>query len=602
MSFYDSSSLTKRMANKAIADGFISRNTFCTPQSGVFDSSIILDVVRGQMKNINKCNGGFEVDNGCPCVPPPSTTPITTTPITTTLIPPTPQQRGANAQWATYLDSSGSDIGYSIITDNDGNIYVTGQYTSIVPIFLKNANGNGQIDSPITLPDVSGSAMFLIKYNTLGIVQWATYFDSTSPDIGYSVTTDNNGYLYITGIYNSTATIFLKDASGNTQKNSQITLPVTSGNATFLINYNTSGIAQWATYFDGVGTLATSAFYITYKNSNIYITGFYTSLSNISLNDVSGNTQKSSLITLPVALNDMFLMKYNTSGVAQWATYFDSSNINIGRSIYIDDYNIIYITGAFNSVSTVQLKDVSGTTQTNSPIILPATSAGGAMFLIKYNTSGIAQWATYLEGGSSGLSLYINNNYIYITGTFNSVSTVQFKDVSGISQTNSLITLPATSPGGAMFLIKYNTSGIAQWATYLEGLNSNTGYSVIVNNNYIYIAGTYRSTTVRTLKDVSGIGQTNSSITLPATSLGAMCLIKFNTSGIAQWATYINGTGDDIGYSVTTYNNAIYVTGQYNSSTEVTIQDAVENSQIPSQIKLPATSGLAMFLIKYIDQ
>jgi hypothetical protein len=71
MSSYDSSTLTKRMQNKVIANSFISRTASNTtsygPLLGISSDSILNNVKQGQMKFVNKCNGAIEVNNGCPC-------------------------------------------------------------------------------------------------------------------------------------------------------------------------------------------------------------------------------------------------------------------------------------------------------------------------------------------------------------------------------------------------------------------------------------------------------------------------------------------------------------------------------------------------------
>jgi hypothetical protein len=47
-------------------------------------------------------------------------------------------------------------------------------------------------------------------------------------------------------------------------------------------------------------------------------------------------------------------------------------------------------------------------------------------------------------------------------------------------------------------------------------------------------------------------------------------IVKYNTSGLAQWATTISGTEGDTGYSITTDATGVYVTGYYSSTSAVT--------------------------------
>ena len=512
---------------------------------------------------------------------------------------------GGQALWATYLDAIGSDIGYSVAVDSLNNIYITGTYISTEVITLKNASGTGQADSSITLPVTSSSAAFLIKYDSNGIAQWATSLDGTANDIGYSVAVDSSNNVYITGQYISTGIVTLKNASGTGQADSSITLPATSSTSAFLIKYDSNGIAQWATYLDGI--VVASGFDIGYSVAldslnNIYITGRYTSINPITLKNASGNTQVDSSITLPSVSNAAFLIKYNFNGLAQWATYLDGTSVDIGYSVAVDSSNNIYITGQYTSSSIVTLKNASVTGQSDSSITLPVTSSS-AVFLVKYDSNGLAQWATSLDGTSLDIGYSVavdSSNNLYITGQYISSSIVTLKDASGNGQSNSLITLPATS-GSSVFLIKYNSNGVAQWATYLNGTSSDIGRFIkIDSSNNIYITGQYNSVENVSLKNASGNSQTDSSIMLPSTSFISVFLAKYDSNGIAQYATFLDGDGTNIGYSIAIdSSNNIYITGTYNSSGSITLKNASGNAQTDSSVTLPSALNSNVFLMKY---
>jgi hypothetical protein len=71
---YDSSSITQRSQNKAIADSFIGRiqsqtnpTTGSAPALGITTASIINSVNEGQMKDIRKNFGCTTINAGCPC-------------------------------------------------------------------------------------------------------------------------------------------------------------------------------------------------------------------------------------------------------------------------------------------------------------------------------------------------------------------------------------------------------------------------------------------------------------------------------------------------------------------------------------------------------
>jgi hypothetical protein len=513
----------------------------------------------------------------------------------------TPVSPSGSAIWATYLNGTNTDIGYSVAVDSLNNLYVTGQYNSSSIVILQDVSGNGQTPSSVSLPAVLSNAAFLIKYNSSGQAQWATYLDGTNTDIGYSVAVDSLNNLYVTGQYQSTSLVTLQNASGNGQAPSSITLPITSSTAAFIMKYNSNGQAQWATYLDGTsGDIGYSV--AVDSSNNIYITGQYQSTSLVTLQDASGNSQTNSSITLPiVSTNAVFLIKYNSSGQVQWATYFNGTGNDIGNSVAVDSSNNLYITGQYQSTSLVNLQDASGNTQTPSLVTLPAVSNSAAV-IMKYKSNGQAQWATYFDGTSfdRGQSIALDSsNNIYITGVYSSTTIITLQNVSGNTQTPSLVKLPV-SGSSAAFLVKYNLSGQVQWATYIDGAGNEIGYSIGINpSNNIYITGRYASSSI-TLRNASGNGQTLSSVSLPSSSgIGSVFLVKYNSSGQVQWATYL--------YSYTGYSilidssNNLYLTGQYTSSSVITLQNASGNTQSPSSITLPAAASpnSAAFLVKY---
>ena len=70
---YDSSQLTKRRAEKAIAGSFVTRNgppnnqTSYGPLPGIFDASILNAVKTGQMTEFTRYPVCYGISPGCPC-------------------------------------------------------------------------------------------------------------------------------------------------------------------------------------------------------------------------------------------------------------------------------------------------------------------------------------------------------------------------------------------------------------------------------------------------------------------------------------------------------------------------------------------------------
>ena len=181
------------------------------------------------------------------------------------------------------LGTSSADVGQGVTSDSAGNIYVTG-YTS-GSLDGNNSAGNKDI--------------FLVKYNSSGSKQWTKQLGSSSAEIGQGVTSDSAGNIYVTGYTSGSL-------DGNTSAGDK---------DIFLVKYNSSGSKQWTKQLGsssteiGQGVTSDSA-------GNIYVSG-YTSGS------LDGNTSAGN--------NDIFLVKYNSSGTKQWTKQLGSLHLMLGE-------------------------------------------------------------------------------------------------------------------------------------------------------------------------------------------------------------------------------------------------------------------------------
>ena len=226
---------------------------------------------------------------------------------------------------------SGGDHG-GIATDSTG-VYLTGIYSSASVVTLNNGK-----TLPISTNGASGQDVFIIKCDTNGVVQWATTIAGTGIDRGYNIATDSTG-VYVTGFYTSASVVTL-----NNGKTLPISAGTTPGQDAFIVKYDTSGLAQWATTIAGTGS--DQGYSIATDSTGVYLTGFYTSTSAVTLNN--GKTLPASGLGLG------FTVKYDRSGLAQWAVAAAGS----GWSINTDSTGV-YAVGAYSSASQVLLTNAS---------------------------------------------------------------------------------------------------------------------------------------------------------------------------------------------------------------------------------------------------
>ena len=179
---------------------------------------------------------------------------------------------------------------------------------------------------------------------------------------------------------------------------------------------------------------------------------------------------------------DAFLVKFNASGVRQWATYYGGSNEDYGYSCALDGAGNVYLAGVTLSTNNIAFGGHQGTLEGGN---------WGDTFLVKFNASGVRQWATYYGGtedewGAGGLSCAVDgSDNVYMSGETQSTTNIAF----GGHQN----TLGANRAG---FLVKFNASGIRQWATYYGGDEIDIASSCAVDGlGNVYLTGLTNSTT-----------------------------------------------------------------------------------------------------------
>jgi len=169
-----------------------------------------------------------------------------------------------NRIWATYYGGNGDELGFALITDLVGNVYLAGS-----------TNSNNNISSTGFQNIYGGSNLqdaYLVKFNTGGTRLWATYYGGSSDDFGYNSAIDSFGNIYLGG-ETSTATAGVI-ASGGFQN----TLIGTKNQ--YVVKFDSLGNRLCATYY---GQLNEQRGAVNVDNSgNVYLGGRTTSASNIA--------------------------------------------------------------------------------------------------------------------------------------------------------------------------------------------------------------------------------------------------------------------------------------------------------------------------------
>jgi len=253
---------------------------------------------------------------------------------------------GGAKQWTKQLGTSLRDEATGIATDSSGNVYVTG-------------HTYGELDGNTSAGYYD---LFVVKYDSGGVKQWTQQPGTSSFDFAEGIATDFSGNVYVTGhTYGSfdgntnagLSDFFVVkyDSSGTQQWTQQLgtfdgtfargiasdssgNVYVTGGTShgLFVVKYDSSGTQQW-TQQPGTSTLDYANGISTDSSGNVYVTGY-------TDGDLDGSAH--------VGQTDIFVAKYNSSGVKQWTRQLGTSSYDSANGISTDSSGNVYVTGYIN--------------------------------------------------------------------------------------------------------------------------------------------------------------------------------------------------------------------------------------------------------------
>jgi len=372
---------------------------------------------------------------------------------------------------------------------------------------------------------------------------WNITWGGNDDDYGSDIAFDSAEYIYITGFTESFG----------------------AGDADIiLVKYNRLGEQQWNTTWGGSYSEQASCNAIDSLN-NIYLAGFTHSFGAGS--------------------GDMFLVKYDSSGVKQWNTTWGGSDGDLATAIALDSSDNIYLAGFTSSFEV----------------------GGWDIILVKYNSLGEQQWNTTWGGDNNDYGYAValdSSDNIYLAGEtrssgaghtdivlvkYNSLGEQQWNTTWGGGFSHHCATIALDSLDNIylagfthsfgvedydMFLVKYNNLGEQQWNSTWGGNDDDYGSDIAFDSaEYIYITGFTES---------FGAGGTD------------IILVKYNSLGEQQWNTTWGGSGEDMAISIAIDSlNNIFL-GGYTSSFGIGGNDLVlvkYGKTAPSKYPGPFTLG-----------
>jgi len=412
----------------------------------------------------------------------------------------------------------------------------------------------------------TSSNVALVKYNSSGAAQWARTVTAGSDQSSFnsvSVASDGSvyaaGYIYGTGTYNF--------------GNSVTATGTYAGSNVVLVKFSSTGAAQWARTLTAGSNVSSFSSVSVAPDGSVYAAGYIYGTGTYDF----GNSVTA---TGPSNSSNLVLVKYDSSGLAQWARTVTATSLTgiidessfSGVSVASDGsvYAAGYIAG--NSTST--------TFTFGTGVTATGTYSNGNIVLVKYDSTGAAQWAQTVTAGTAD-TFFTSVSFAALDGSVYAAGYIQGNGTYNFSP--SVSATGVTTDGINIVLVKYNSSGVAQWAqTVAAGSNSSILFGVsAASDGSVYGAGYIAGT---------GTFDFGNGMTATGTSDSNIVLVKYDSSGVASWAQtvsagpsnstftgvfasggYAYAAGDIEGTGTYNFGSGATATGTYTGSNSVLV-------------------------------
>ena len=299
------------------------------------------------------------------------------------------------------------------------------------------------------------------------------------------------------------------------------------------------------TYFGGSAADSGSGS-LAHSNGDLYL---LTSTTSTDLAGTTGGTQAASSGGQEIAVARL---SADLTALKQ-VTYYGGSADEVVQSLNELENGDLLIVG---NTSSADLPGTSGGAQAafagNSPFNAGLAQGDGFAVRLSADLSTIVQ-ATYLGGSTTDVisAVAMDGDTLYLLGTTDSID---FPGVTGGAQTTG-DQFPAPSD---LFVTRMplTLTSITQ-STFYGGDGLDQAFSLLVNGNGVYVAGTTSST------DLTGSsGGAQSAFASAGDGTSDAFVVRFNAGlTVVDQATYFGGSGQELVATLTELGGALYLAG-----------------------------------------
>jgi hypothetical protein len=354
--------------------------------------------------------------------------------------------------YSTFWGGSSGEAAHSVITDLDGNVYITGVTSS--PDF--------PVQNPLKTYENEFGDVFVSKLSADGSsLLYSTYLGGSNEDIAFGIGVDSLNNIFVAGSTES--------------DNFPMQNPTQSTRGgqpdAFVLKLNSLGSAiVYSTYLGGALDDAARAIEVT-SDGSAYVTGFTASLDFPVLNAFQ-DTNRGRV--------DGFVTKFDSVGVPGFSTYLGGSGDDGATGIAIHDVTgDIYVAG--------------GTESTNFPVsnaYQPIHNGANDIFVSRFNSSfDTIVYSTYVGGAgsevASDIAIDLEGN-AYVAGS-------ESPGPGGFPMVNAFQPTHYGDFEGVVFKLSSSGSSLI-YSSYLGGTLGDQVHGIAVNDDQeVYLTGSTQS-------------------------------------------------------------------------------------------------------------
>jgi hypothetical protein len=275
--------------------------------------------------------------------------------------------------WATRLGGSGDDQAFGVAADSFGNVYVTGDTTSVnFPTVGASALAGG-VDAFVTKIDANGQ-----------FILYSAYIGGTGTDGSRGIAVDSNFNAYLAGFTNSTD---FPTTSAAFQQSPQGDFDA------FVVKLNPGGTVAYSTRLGGLSV--DTAFGIAVDSSGrAHVAGGTRSLDFPVANALQPTPGGGFCGSPPIDCRDAFVARLSALGdVLEYSTFLGGSNDETANAIALDGSGNAYVTGFTLSPD---FPTTPGSLQSVAGLGLEA-------FVARIDADASLGWSTFLGGAGADI-------------------------------------------------------------------------------------------------------------------------------------------------------------------------------------------------------